>query len=518
MFLCQIILVSIGGFAKEYPQQEFVANISSSVPDLRPHHSYNADEAQILTALYEGLFVYDPYNLEPLPALAESYVTSKDGLTWTFTIRQNARFETGEAITSETIKDSWIRLLSPEIQAPYASLFDAIEGALEYRLGIAENPHKIGIKTPDSQTLILHVIKPVEHLPKLLCHHAFSAIHPKDLFAQNADNFYTPISSGSFKIKAFTSEHIIFEKNTYYWDFNAVALPSIKIVISDDSQELTAAYNKGDIHWLAGAMSIDKIIDFSSVHITPMFSTEYFFFRTTWGLGSNSLIRKALLLSLPWDVIRKDYLIPATTLVFPIDSYPLVEGIKKTNIEEAVNLLKEAGLENPENYSELIINVPQAESYITLANIIKSAWEDLGFTVKIKANSYANYYETLKENDYTIGITSWIGDFADPLAFLELFRHNSNLNDSGWNENSFSTLLDESASIRETKERYKKLAEAEQLLLSESVILPISHNPALNVFDTNEISGWYANPLDIHPFKFLKFIEKKPLPGVASLY
>jgi peptide/nickel transport system substrate-binding protein/oligopeptide transport system substrate-binding protein len=67
----------------------------------------------------------------------------------------------------------------------------------------------------------------------------------------------------------------------------------------------------------------------------------------------------------------------------------------------------------------------------------------------------------------------------------------------------------------EGETRYKTLAEAERLLLDGGVVLPISYTPAVNIIDTDEIDGWFPNPLDIHPFKYLEYAAFKPLPGVS---
>ena len=75
-----------------YPQSEFVVAVSSGIPNLHPHAAYNANEAQILTGLYEGLCVYDPYTLQPVAGLAKDWKVSSDGLTWTFTLRNDLIF------------------------------------------------------------------------------------------------------------------------------------------------------------------------------------------------------------------------------------------------------------------------------------------------------------------------------------------------------------------------------------------------------------------------------------------
>jgi len=521
--LLALCLASLSGgvlFASTvpYPQSEFVANISDSVPDWRPHKAYNADEAQILTAVYEGLFTYDPYNLDPVPALAESWTVGKNSLEWTFRIRKGAKFENGDPITAAEIRDSWLNLLSPASSAPYASLFDSIAGAADYRSGINKKVSSVGITATDSHTLTVRLVTATEHLPKILCHHAFSVVHPSELKqAQKTkeDPLFKPLSSGAFRIKSVSETEIILVKNPEYWDAANVALPSIRLLLGDEPDALTGRFNRGEIHWLAGSSVVDRILDPSSIHITPMFSTEYFFFRSTLGPGADSRIRNALLLAVPWKELRSNYLIPAKTLVFPIAGYPELEGINVENVEEAKKKLVEAGVTDPSSRPPLVISIPESQNFTNLAKILEKAWTALGFRVEIRTQSYETYYGSLRENNYTVGITSWIGDFADPLSFLEIFRPTSSLNDSGWNSPGYEALIVDASAQKQGKDRYAKLAEAEKMLLSEGVILPIAHNPSLNVIDLNGISGWYTNALDIHPFKSVRFSQKRALPGVA---
>ena len=96
-----------------------------------------------------------------------------------------------------------------------------------------------------------------------------------------------------------------------------------------------------------------------------------------------------------------------------------------------------------------------------------------------------------------------------------MFRPESSLNDSGWINEAYEKLIIDASGIKEVAGRYAKLAEAETLLLNNGIILPIAHNPSFNIINTEEIGGWYTNALDLHPFKYMKFIPQKPLPGVA---
>ena len=116
-------------------QQPFVIIDSEHNYNLNPHTASYSSEAQVLTGLYEGLFSYNPKTLEPLPALLSNYKVSRNKLRWTFTVLENACFSNGEKITAQSIKDSWMNLLHPKTQAPFASLLDCVKGVYEYRTG-----------------------------------------------------------------------------------------------------------------------------------------------------------------------------------------------------------------------------------------------------------------------------------------------------------------------------------------------------------------------------------------------
>ena len=99
-------------------------------------------------------------------------------------------------------------------------------------------------------------------------------------------------------------------------------------------------------------------------------------------------------------------------------------------------------------------------------------------------------------------IYTWIGDFADPLAFLELFRGDSTLNDSGWKNAEYDRLINEAAGAGD-EERYKLLGQAETILLDSCMVIPVHHPVISNVIDKNTCGGWTENAFDIHPLKYL---------------
>ncbi|UTC79120.1 peptide ABC transporter substrate-binding protein [Treponema sp. OMZ 799] len=491
---------------------------------LHPHTAFDAGEAQILTALYEGLFVYDPYTLQPVPGLAEKYTVS-GGRTWRFTIRKEAKFENGKPITAQTFADSWINLLNPAGNHPYASLLDCIDGAADYRNGKLKNKNQVGIKAESEHVLLVYTNTEIEHLPNILCHHAFSAVEHSQLAEalkfsniekiEKLKDSFKPVSSGAYKIKKFSEKELILIKNENYWDKDKVQIPQINLFLNLSKEDAVKKFNMGEMDWLSRSDVISKIGDQRCVNIDPLFATDYFFFKTSSPNSKNSEFRKALLLAVPYEELRKGYPIKAETLIFPLAGYPKIKGVNEYNLQKAQEIIKKLDLN--EDQKKIVIKIPEGSYYKEPAGILSAAWSKIGIKTEVKTLPFSGYYTGLKSNDYDLGTITWIGDFADPIAFLEMFRPASNLNDSGWKNAEFERIILKSHSEKDFKKRYEMLSKAEELLLGESIVLPISYGLSVNIIDTYSVGGWYSNAIDIHPFKFIKFIKPRPVPGLVKL-
>lgn len=473
--------------------------------NLDPHTANYSSEAQMLTGLYEGLFSYDPFSLEPLPALVNDYRISRDRLRWTFTLKEGARFSNGEEITAQSIKDSWLTLLSPATEAPFASLLDCIKGVPEYRSGQGA-PEDVGISVQGKYQLTLRLNAPTEHLPSILCHHSFSAVHPDP-----------GVFSGAFVLESYDGSRLVMKKNPQYQDAANVALEEIVVIQSDDTVENAHLFNTGEVDWILSVADIASVIDYSSVLINAEFATEYLFFKSHKAPWNKASFRNALLAAVPWDALRGNNFVPASTLIYPIGNYIAPPALADYDMEEARILLaqakEEAGM-TADAPLEITIAVADSEYSMTQAEILRQSWTKLGITVKISTTPMNRYLDSIESWDADLFSYTWIGDFADPLAFLELFRSNSTLNESHWSNNQYDKLLEE-ASFATGEEREELMAEAEDLLLSEGVILPVSHPVTLNIIDLKQVKGWNLNALDIHPLKYL-YLEKV-VPNVPNL-
>ena len=220
--------------------------------------------------------------------------------------------------------------------------------------------------------------------------------------------------------------------------------------------------------------------------------------------------RNAVIEAFPWETIHKKYLIPATTLVYPLSGYPQIDGFDYTDPIEASLKMKDArekyGI-SQEEIIPLVLHIFENEFTEEDEKEIREALEALGLEVEVRKIPSYQYYATINSADADILVTSWIGDFADPLAFLELFRGGSTMNTSGWKNEKFDSLLEQAATAGET-ERLELLGQAENILLDEGMVLPLYRSVSSNIINLNEVGGWYVNAFDLHSLKDL--YKKQP--------
>jgi oligopeptide transport system substrate-binding protein len=521
--LVSIIMLSIGPtlFSQDSSSDsanEFVVSFLAGGIQLNPVYSYTSSEAQIYSGIYEGLVGYHPLTMEPVPAVAESWDISEDGLVYTFNLRRNARYSDGRQVTAEDFRETWFRLIDPDAKAAYNFLFDVIEGVREYRAGERTSRESVGIRATGRHTLEVTLRRPATHFLRILCHHAFVPLHP-DLRERDDWSELTDLPvNGPYRILEQSDQHILLGKNNRYWDAASVEIPRIRVLLTgeDESADITDRFNRGQIDWVAGGMDLGSVQFPETIVLNPLFATTYYFLRSDVEPFDDPRVRRAMALLLPWSEIRSDEIqfIPATTLVPAIPYYPEVEGITETETEEALELLRRAGYSRGVRIPSIEIHIPQGQESARVADLMKDAWEEhLEVTVDITVTPYPAYFDALGDSDFTVGTVSWIGDFADPLTFLQMWISDSNVNDAGFSDTTYDELIDESMNLR-GRERYEQLGRAEEILLQSGTVLPVSHSPAINLIDLNAVDGWHPNPLDIHPMKYFRFIEQAPLPGL----
>ena len=480
-----------------------------------PLHAFTVTEAQLFTALSEGLVSYHPASLEPAPGVARSWRVSDDGLRYRFLLRDNARFSDGTRVVAEDFRASWLRVIDPGEQAKYSLLFDVIAGVADYRAGIG-GAEQVGIRAISAGELEVVLERPAEHFLSTLAHHAFAPVYPVYRAQVGWERKAPIIGNGPFWLAEWRAGELVFERNPHYWARSTVDLDRLRIRFFDDPRAVTAGFLAGDIHWARDFDFNEQLRPF--IVVNRLFGTTYFVFRAADEPYDDARVRRALALLVPWEAVRSPERsrIPTSVLVPRMADYPEVEGIAAGDARAAERLLEQARFPGGAGLPPIVIKVGSA-GMAEYATLLEDAWET-ALTVDVTVahvRDYAGYLAEIEAGAFTLTVGSWIGDFVDPISFLQMWTGASNLNDAGYASRDYDRTIDQALEATGL-DRLQLLAEAETLLLQDAVILPVSHAAALSLIDLQRISGWTPNLLDIHPFRYLGFRRGDLPAGVAA--
>jgi len=301
-------------------------------PDLDPQITTGSPEINIILSLFEGLVARDPATLAIVPALAESWEISEDTLTYTFHLRNDAKWSNGEPLTADDIYYSWQRLLHPDIASENAYHYYPIINAEEYNKGTLTDFSQVGIEVQgDSLTFRLREPAPlfIEWLAKQTAYpvhrrtiEAHGKISDRGTAWTRAGNM---VSNGPFLLEEWTTNKIVrVRKNPYYWDRDRVKLEEIHFLPIESMTTEERMFRDGQIDMtLSGYIPPEKIEWYrqnlpEQMFINPVYITYFYMLNTTVKPLDDVRVRRALALSIDRqaivDNVTKGGQIPAYAL------------------------------------------------------------------------------------------------------------------------------------------------------------------------------------------------------------
>jgi len=535
-----------------------VVGIGADPTSLDPARPTGVAEGRILRALFEGLTVADPDSLEPLPGVAERWETSPDGLVHRFELRRDARWSNGDPVTAEDFRFAWLRLLDPAEGCPYANLLWPVEGARAYSEGRGSR-EAVAIRAPASHTLEVTLEAPTPHFLSLTGYYPLSPVHPPSVAASGGSALLAPdslVSNGPYRLAGrWLRDRVRVERNPAYWDAAAVAIPRIDYLAAESPTTLLNLFLTGEADWITRiprdvgpALAADPRTS-ASRRAGPSF--EIVFFRANVGRPplDDPRLRRALSLAIdrallcdrvarageqpawsfvPWprpalERLAGSVAAPAGPLpghpraclasagVVPDDRVDArAWGELGHDPERARELLAAAGYRTPG--SDAGREVPPIEILTTSAPLqgrtaewLQEEWRrELGIEVRVRALEEKSARSAQVARDYDLARSSWVGDYLDPLAFLEIFASDAPANRTGWSEPRYDALLAAAARAPAGEIRTTLLFEAERLLLEEGPAIPLWYGTTTSLV-APRLEGVGANPLDWELPKRLRF-------------
>jgi len=301
--------------------QTLRVNIVTEPNSLDPGQEQYSYEGSIGGMISEPLLHVNPGLTDAVPATAASYSVSSDGLTWTFKIRSNAKWNDGKPVTGADFVYAWQRILDPRLAAPYADPFfdGTVAGAADYaNLDPTKDAAKIpdfinglGLSAPDASTFVVK-LQAASPFFKWIASLWMSAPVRKDVVDQyGSDKWATApnslITNGPYKVSEMVSkDHITLVPNTNYWGSQPTVTKIINYEISDDNQAY-AKYLNGELDEVNVPLAntqlvkndpvLSKQIKFATYGDERRFGTSDWFrtspsvnFRCAWGFAEHSAV------------------------------------------------------------------------------------------------------------------------------------------------------------------------------------------------------------------------------------
>lgn len=470
-------------------------------------------DGRVVQTLFEGLTRFNPTNATAEPGLAESWDVSEDGKTYTFHIRDNAKWSTGEKITAHDFVYSWIRVLNPDTASEYSGNLFYIKGAEDFNLGKTTNAAEVGIKALDDRTLRVELINPTPFFLELCAYATQTIVHRATVekFGDRWLQAKPAPTSGAYELVSWRlNDRIRVRKNTNYWGATQGQLNVVDFLPVTLASSAVNLYETGeaDIIWdkdLVPTEILDLLRKRSDFHSFTNFATYFLRCNTSREPFNDPRVRKAFALAIDRQriverITRGGEM--AATFIVPnaLPHYRSPEGLK-FNPAEAKKMLAAAGFPEGRNFPRIEYTFRSGRDDEKIAVELKEMWKQhLGVDVGLRGVEHKVWLRLQGALDYDLIRSSWVGDYSDPNTFLDLFMSNNPNNRTGWKNPAYDDLVRKANSLADVQERSRILHEAETLLVrDEAPVIPLYIYNGFHFWDPKKLAGIHMNLRDEHP-------------------
>jgi oligopeptide transport system substrate-binding protein len=501
------------------PQQITVNALQGEPDQLDPNRSSFATEAAVIRQVFEPLLAFDK-SLNPVPAAASSFDVSSDGKTYTFHLKQGAKYSDGVPVKAQDFEYSFKRILDPATAADYASFFaDAgIVGAADFNSGKG-SADAVGVKALDDNTLQIQLDGPIGYLPDLV---ALWVVPPlrQDIIQKAGDSWTqdptTYIGNGPFKMSEWVhQDHITLVPNSNYVGTQPT-LQKVTYLMVTDGEADYAAYRNNERDW-----TLVPDADVQAVKSDPTLSqqaVQYTELTTFWLIMNNARtpldnvnVRKALSMGIDRNALIRDSAAgvgqPATSMIPPgMPGYqPELGKDIDFNPAQAKQLLAEAGYADPSTFPHLQFSYSTTSANQSRAEFIQAQLkQNLGIDIQLNSMESKAYQAAYKDKNYDLAFGGWGADYPDPQDWMgSLFGCNASNNKYNFCDQAFDQASVQGDTGTNPAQRLQAYAQAQQILVNDLPVAPLFYRGRMVV-----VKPWVQN---------LVITPKDDYPGVSFL-
>ena len=555
--------------------------LGSEPQSLDPAVNSTVDGASVICHLFSGLAKWGADangKAELQPDCIEGFtegVKNDDGtVTYTYKLRDGLKWSDGKDLTAGDFVYSWNRAAGTELAADYCYMFDVIVGYDEMWADNAKGDEKLKVEAPDDKTIVVTLKNDVPYWNELLAFPAYMPVREDVVSNESwATDPKSYICNGPYTIADWQHQSVIkLQKRDDFVDAADVTINEINCYLSDDNNNMLANFENGSWEF------IDEVPTNEIPNLKENYPTELKIegqlgtYYICWNINKDILpktskltgaekvraeeeIRNAFALLIDRNYIVNDVSkkgeIPASSFVAMgltdadgsqfyenagsdpsyVGYYDVKEDAYEANWEKALTTLKKYYTfdESTQKFTDvpkLMYLYNTNDNHKAIAEAVQSTLSGIGISMDLQNQEFATFVETRKKGDYFVARNGWLGDYNDPISFLDMWITGSGNNDvqygkgahadvkaysidltdlgydtkvenGTWAE-TYDVVIKDIKECTDTKTRYELMHRAEDLLMSTGCICPIYFYTDIYMVD-DSVSGVYTSPLG---FKF----------------
>ncbi|KAA9264691.1 MULTISPECIES: peptide ABC transporter substrate-binding protein [Aerococcus] len=496
-----------GGSGSESSRQtEITATADGELASLNSIASSDIPTQNVLANVTEGLYRPSIDGGNELGIAAEEPEVSEDGLTYTFKIRDNANWSTGEPVTAQDFVFSYRKAVDPNAISENVNKFFVIKNARPISDG--ELPtDQLGVKAIDDKTLEFTLEAPTPYFKGLLGTPAYLPQSEKlakevgDNYGSSQDN---TAFNGPFVVDGWTGNEQSFQlkKNDQYWDKDNVHLDTINWQVSKEMSTNFNLFENGKVQYTkVGNPYVEQEQNNEALTVDPSGLVGYLQFNFTREPTNNVHLRKALASSFDKEAFVQNVLKDGST---PIDGWipkkhdqdpETGEDFRAQNgslssydVDKAKEEFEKAKADLGRDKISIELLTSDTDVSKSTSEFLQGEWQKNlpGIEVTIRNVPLKSRQSIAASKDYDIMLGTFIPSYVDPIAYLEYFESHSTLNTGFYNSEVFDGQLNQARTTlaNQPKERWDTLLAAERTLVQDDQALaPIYQGAFANMID-----------------------------------
>ena len=470
--------------------QTYTFWLLDAIKSMDPQINTDVEGSDVLRNLFEGLYNEDGDG-QLVPGVATDHKVSEDGLTYTFTLRDDAQWSNGEPVTAQDFVYAWRRLADPATASEYAWYMELmqVENAPEVIAGEMP-PDRLGITALDDHTLEVRITTPLPYFPQMLVHGSTFPVL-QSVVEENGDDWTdagTLVGNGAYTLTEHTlGERVVMEKNDTYWDSdNTVLTRIVALTINDVNQGLTR-YLAGELDRVdipAGQYPRLKE-QYPEQAISTPYNCSYIYMMNVGEKGPEALkdvrVRKALSYAIDRDIVVDRILQGGQRAAYNWTHWA-VAGFERPDIEyagwsqeerltKARELLEEAGY-GPDNPLNLNLQYNTSDDHKKIAIAASQMLKGIGVNLTLDNYEWKVHTDRMQNQEFDLARYAWCGDYNEASTYLDLFTSYSGHNNGEFFNDEYDQVMRDSKTAEDPLPFYQ---EAELILADQMPIIPIYH-------------------------------------------